>query len=185
MFSQVAVSPPCPVAYLQEQSEAGNRALGPFEEFRLRSTIEEIRRLAESLVDAPGLISRQRNYIFDLVAWSSRFTIKTEQPMTPEQPVEVCGKHVVKKITKAVQRRDDPRCRYCRSRGSTIDHVIPKIQGGPDHPDNYLLSCTRCNSSKGGRDPWQWAADILAAAEPFREYAATLSQQQPAQGGEA
>lgn len=32
---------------------------------------------------------------------------------------------------------------------STIDHVIPKSKGGPDHLDNYVIACFSCNTKRG------------------------------------
>jgi 5-methylcytosine-specific restriction endonuclease McrA len=49
-------------------------------------------------------------------------------------------------------------CYYC---GSTtylsVDHLIPKIKGGPDEADNLIWACRSCNSSKQGRDMLVWA----------------------------
>jgi 5-methylcytosine-specific restriction endonuclease McrA len=54
-------------------------------------------------------------------------------------------------------RRDENRCQYCGKRpGSeelTIDHVIPKCQGGKTTWENCVLACTGCNSIKGGKAP--------------------------------
>ncbi len=48
-------------------------------------------------------------------------------------------------------------CYYC---GSTVnlavDHLIPKIRGGPDEADNLVWACRPCNSSKQGRDLLAW-----------------------------
>jgi 5-methylcytosine-specific restriction endonuclease McrA len=59
-------------------------------------------------------------------------------------------------------------CYYCNSRvlvfvnvegtrpkpnSATIDHFIPLSRGGVDHYDNLVLSCYRCNSSKGNTMP--------------------------------
>ncbi len=48
-------------------------------------------------------------------------------------------------------------CYYC---GGTerlcVDHLIPKMRGGPDASDNLIWSCRRCNSSKGGQDLIEW-----------------------------
>jgi hypothetical protein len=29
-----------------------------------------------------------------------------------------------------------------------VDHVVPRLHGGPDHIDNYVLSCFSCNARK-------------------------------------
>lgn len=43
-------------------------------------------------------------------------------------------------------------CIYCGSREKlTVDHMIPTSRGGPDHPDNAVMACASCNSSKGDR----------------------------------
>jgi 5-methylcytosine-specific restriction endonuclease McrA len=30
----------------------------------------------------------------------------------------------------------------------TVDHIIPRSKGGPDHPDNFQTMCERCNQAK-------------------------------------
>ena len=48
-------------------------------------------------------------------------------------------------------------CYYCGSTHKmTVDHLIPKIHGGPDEADNLIWACRSCNSSKRGRDMLTW-----------------------------
>jgi len=48
-------------------------------------------------------------------------------------------------------------CYYCGSMHNLcIDHLIPKMRGGQDDPDNLIWACRSCNSSKGGRDMLEW-----------------------------
>ena len=48
--------------------------------------------------------------------------------------------------------RDQWTCFYCQMPATTVDHVIPIIQGGdPIAYDNLVSCCSRCNSSKGSR----------------------------------
>lgn len=48
-------------------------------------------------------------------------------------------------------------CYYCGSAANlAVDHLIPRIKGGPDEADNLVWSCRGCNSSKGGRDMPEW-----------------------------
>ena len=51
-----------------------------------------------------------------------------------------------------ILQRDQWTCFYCQMPATTVDHVIPIIQGGdPIAYDNLVACCTRCNSSKGSR----------------------------------
>lgn len=56
----------------------------------------------------------------------------------------------------AVFERDGRACRYCGSEEAlSIDHVVPRCQGGLDNSDNLVVACRSCNSRKGGRTPEQ------------------------------
>ena len=39
-----------------------------------------------------------------------------------------------------------------------VDHMLPRVKGGTDHPDNLQLLCSGCNRSKGGRTMAEWRA---------------------------
>ncbi|MEM1329076.1 MAG: HNH endonuclease [Planctomycetota bacterium] len=66
--------------------------------------------------------------------------------------------------------RDRNQCQYCGNRFPTselsIDHVLPRSQGGPDTWENLVCSCVRCNAKKGGRTPEQ--ARMRLVREPKR-----------------
>lgn len=55
--------------------------------------------------------------------------------------------------------RDRNQCQYCGHSFPTselsIDHVLPRAQGGGDTWENLVCSCVRCNAKKGGRTPEQ------------------------------
>ncbi len=55
--------------------------------------------------------------------------------------------------------RDRNICQYCGGRFSSpelsLDHVIPRSQGGTSRWDNVVCACVRCNVRKGGRTPAQ------------------------------
>lgn len=63
--------------------------------------------------------------------------------------------------------RDHNRCQYCGDHFPTselsIDHVVPRTQGGPDTWDNLVCSCVTCNSRKGGRTPDQARMHLIRA----------------------
>ena len=65
--------------------------------------------------------------------------------------------------------RDGNLCQYCGHRFPTselsIDHVVPRSQGGRTTWHNVVCSCVECNKNKGGRTPAQ--AGMKLIREPF------------------
>ncbi len=61
-------------------------------------------------------------------------------------------------IREWVHEMEDPdRCIYCGAAGSlTVEHMIPRSRGGPDHPDNAVMVCADCNSSKGDKRLYEY-----------------------------
>ena len=55
--------------------------------------------------------------------------------------------------------RDSNRCQYCGKKFSTtelsLDHVLPRSQGGKANWENIVCCCVKCNVKKGGRTPDQ------------------------------
>lgn len=66
--------------------------------------------------------------------------------------------------------RDANRCQYCGKRFPTtelsLDHVVPRSQGGPMAWENVVCACLRCNVKKGGRTPKQ--ANMRLINQPTR-----------------
>lgn len=61
-----------------------------------------------------------------------------------------------------VYARDGSRCRYCGSgQDPTVDHVVPRCQGGGDGADNLVVACRPCNLRKSGRTPVQAGMTLL------------------------
>lgn len=80
-------------------------------------------------------------------------------PILTEQVVEMLESRARgwRKHREVVMEREGRSCKYCGSPGPlTLDHVIPRSQGGSDEPQNLVPACRSCNSSKGGRTPEQW-----------------------------
>jgi 5-methylcytosine-specific restriction endonuclease McrA len=55
--------------------------------------------------------------------------------------------------------RDGNRCQYCGKRMPTtelsLDHIVPRSQGGRSSWENIVCCCVKCNVRKGGRTPDQ------------------------------
>jgi len=109
---------------------------------------------------------------FDFESWSqiSEFreqddVIRTVNSVikTPRVILLVRYEGVIRKEAKFnrinIFRRDGGMCQYCCKQFSrselTIDHVLPRSQGGKSVWDNVVCCCVSCNRKKGGRTPVQ------------------------------
>ena len=57
--------------------------------------------------------------------------------------------------------RDEFTCQYCNKRATTVDHVVPRGQGGSSSPTNLVAACLHCNQKKGNRTPEQAGMPLL------------------------
>ena len=55
-----------------------------------------------------------------------------------------------RKLRLVILERDGYRCR-CGKPATDVDHILPVIQGGTDHPDNLRAGCAHCNRSRRPR----------------------------------
>lgn len=66
--------------------------------------------------------------------------------------------------------RDNNTCQFCGKRFSTsdlsLDHVVPRSQGGISSWENIVCACIPCNVRKGGRTPKQ--ANMALIRKPER-----------------
>lgn len=64
-------------------------------------------------------------------------------------------------LRREILERDSEKCMECNEYGSLVHHVIPKVLGGADHPDNLITVCKKCHmkierETISGRD-LRWA----------------------------
>jgi 5-methylcytosine-specific restriction endonuclease McrA len=96
---------------------------------------------------------------------------------TPHQEVQVprivrlvlydkVPKSTVRFNRKNLFARDGYRCQYCNQTRPmsqlSLDHVVPRSQGGRTTWENVVCCCTSCNSKKGGRTPLQASMRLLS-----------------------
>ena len=66
---------------------------------------------------------------------------------------------------KNLWKRDAYRCQYCgkkpRPDEITVDHVIPRKQGGTSCFENCVLACLKCNLKKGDKTPEQAGMPLI------------------------
>ena len=85
----------------------------------------------------------------------------------------------VKLNRRNIYARDGSRCQYCGkhfpTRELTLDHVLPRVQGGENSWTNLVCACVRCNARKGGRTPNQARMKLIRdPVKPRRNPAITL-----------
>ncbi len=78
-------------------------------------------------------------------------------------------KHVDRVSRYMLYRRDGGRCAYCGQalgqREATIDHIIPRSQGGQTVWENVALACHSCNTKKDNKTPHQ--AEMKLRVKPY------------------
>jgi 5-methylcytosine-specific restriction endonuclease McrA len=75
-------------------------------------------------------------------------------------------KQTVKFNRRNIFARDHNQCQYCGKKYPTselsLDHVVPRSQGGPNTWENIVCACVKCNVRKGGRTPEQARMHLIA-----------------------
>ncbi len=78
-------------------------------------------------------------------------------------------KQTVKFNRRNIFARDNNQCQYCGKRCPTselsLDHVIPRSQGGATTWENIVCACVECNVRKGGRTPKQAHMTLIKKPE--------------------
>lgn len=74
--------------------------------------------------------------------------------------------HKVNYNRRTIYKRDKNTCQYCGKKKPTselsIDHVVPKCQGGKSIWTNVVVACTKCNAKKAGRTPQEAHMKLLS-----------------------
>ena len=77
-------------------------------------------------------------------------------------------KEQVKLNRRNIYARDGNRCQYCgkhfATKELTLDHVVPRVQGGLNTWDNLVCACVKCNARKGGRTPTEAGIRLIRPA---------------------
>lgn len=72
--------------------------------------------------------------------------------------------------------RDGDACVWCRRPlapghpDASLEHVVPKLKGGPAWPENEVAACRPCNRRRGHTSPVDWLVACRARGwEPDRD----------------
>ncbi len=78
-------------------------------------------------------------------------------------------KHTVKFNRRNIFARDNNQCQYCGKKFPTselsLDHILPRSQGGQSSWENIVCACVGCNVRKGGRTPKQAHMGLIRKPE--------------------
>jgi 5-methylcytosine-specific restriction endonuclease McrA len=93
-------------------------------------------------------------------------------------------KHGVHLNRRNVLARDGHQCQYCGRHFPvhqlSLDHVLPRSQGGPTTWENIVCACLACNVKKGGRTPHEAKMVLVRKpAKPKRNPMLTLKLENP------
>ena len=81
-------------------------------------------------------------------------------------------KQTVKFNRRNIFARDSNRCQYCGRKFPTtelsLDHVVPRSQGGQSIWTNIVCACLDCNVRKGGRSPREASMHLIRPPEKPR-----------------
>jgi hypothetical protein len=106
-------------------------------------------------------IAKGRAYIVDLQTWekSSEITqfVEFKAIIYPYTTIPTNIKMRTGTMGRGIFKRDGYVCQYddCRNKATTIDHIIPRAQGGTTVWQNLVSCCRNCNQYKGNRTPEQ------------------------------
>jgi 5-methylcytosine-specific restriction endonuclease McrA len=82
---------------------------------------------------------------------------------------EKVPRHAVKFNRRNIFARDNNQCQFCGKRFPTtelsLDHVVPRSQGGVSSWENIVCACIDCNVRKGGRTPKQAHMSLIRKPE--------------------
>lgn len=82
---------------------------------------------------------------------------------------EKLPKQTVKFNRRNIFARDNNQCQYCGKKFPTselsLDHIIPRSQGGQSTWENVVCACVNCNVRKGGRTPKQAHLTLIRRPE--------------------
>ena len=69
---------------------------------------------------------------------------------------DLCPKFRFKQWRKSIHKLTGKSCIYCGKPSESIDHVIPRSQGGLNSKENCVPACLSCNGDKSDENALSW-----------------------------
>lgn len=116
-----------------------------------------------------------RDALRDLLRESGAGAPRRERPRRERPVTSLCARRALKAATLRDCMR---RCVYCATSlepgEATLDHVVPRAQGGPNVRGNVVAACLACNRMKADLHPVEFFLRHPWAGENFVRYARTV-----------
>jgi 5-methylcytosine-specific restriction endonuclease McrA len=129
-------------------------------------SIEDGHYLNYGLHDWMDVADLQREFEPELHRWIQLPTFKVAVPKIIRLLMyDKFVKPEVRLTRRNLYARDKNKCQYCGKRFPatelTLDHIVPRVQGGANSWSNLVCACLRCNTRKGGRTPKQARMQLI------------------------
>ncbi len=69
---------------------------------------------------------------------------------------DLCPKLRVRRWRQSLHELTGKSCIYCGKTSESIDHVLPRSQGGLSITENCVPACLSCNGDKSNNDAFNW-----------------------------
>ena len=69
---------------------------------------------------------------------------------------DLCPKFRLRQWRKSIHRFTGKSCIYCGKPSESIDHVLPRSQGGLSTTENCVPACLSCNGHKSDAEVFDW-----------------------------
>src|SRR3990167_918366 len=111
-----------------------------------------------SWLDVSAYKAEYEKHDIDEHEWVKTFSIEIRIPKIIRLLVyDKLPRSNVKFNRRNIFARDGNRCQYCGKKFLTselsLDHIVPRYQGGGSTWTNIVCACTNCNKRKGGLNP--------------------------------
>jgi 5-methylcytosine-specific restriction endonuclease McrA len=113
---------------------------------------------------------RSKNFRFEDDDWVRTANAEIQAPRVIRLlSYERIPKQTVKFNRRNIFARDTNQCQYCGKKFQlselSLDHVVPRSQGGRTTWENIVCACVDCNVRKGGRTPKQAHMTLIRKPE--------------------
>jgi 5-methylcytosine-specific restriction endonuclease McrA len=105
----------------------------------------------------PGYCAAIQRKLWAKKPYEERLIIQRAKRASRRHRIARTGKNYNFADVKAALSAQKNTCWWCSKRITKyhIDHRIPLARGGGNGPDNIVISCPKCNLSRGAKLPWE------------------------------